>query len=268
MNCSDERVNVMNTKAVAKKARKKNVRKSREDRTNAILHAARQVFEERGYEAATIAEIAERVDVVEGTVLHYFTTKRALVIGLIEAFYADITSRLVEQIKGVRGARNQLYFVIWSHLSVLRENGALCAVILREARNLDPLLTQEVHDKNRLYTGVVKEIVAQGIRSGEIRPDTSSPLIRNIIFGTTEHFFWDKLIGTASLDTKQLAAQLTQIIYEGIVAHQSAINTRDVNRLIGKLTGLLEEHESDTIETRAATADAQARRAAAGERHK
>jgi TetR/AcrR family transcriptional regulator, fatty acid metabolism regulator protein len=257
----------MNTRVVAKKVRKRNVRKSREDRTAAILQAARCVFEERGYEAATIAEIAERVDVVEGTVLHYFTTKRALVIGLIEVFYADITSRLVEQIKGVRGVRNQLYFVIWSHLSVLRENSALCAVILREARNLDPLLTQEVHDKNRLYTSVVKEIVTQGIQSGEIRPDASAPLIRNIIFGTTEHFFWDKLIGTANLDTKQLAAQLTQIIYEGIVAHHSAINTRDVNRLIDKLTDLLEEHESVAIETRPA-ADAQARKRAGGGPHK
>ena len=259
----------MNTKVVAKKARKKSVRKSREDRTTAILHAARKVFEERGYEAATVAEIAERVDIVEGTVLHYFTTKRALVIGLIEMFYADITTRLGEQIKGVRGVRNQLYFVIWSHLSVLRENAALCAVILREARNFDPLLTQEVHDKNRLYTGVVKEIVAQGIQSGEIRPDASAPLIRNIIFGTTEHSFWDKLIGTANLDTKQLAAQLTQIIYEGIVAHHSAINTRNVSRLIGKLTDLLEERESDVIDSRPATGGAEVpKRAAAGGPHK
>jgi AcrR family transcriptional regulator len=250
-------MNVMNNKAVAKKARKKNVRKSREDRTTAILRAARKVFEERGYEAATIAEIAERVDVVEGTVLHYFTTKRALVIGLIEMFYAEITSRLVEQIKGVRGVRNQLYFVIWSHLSVLRENAALCAVILREARNLDPLLTQEVHDKNRLYTSVVKEIVAQGIQSCEIRPDASAPLIRNIIFGTTEHFFWDKLIGTANLDTKQLAAQLTQIIYEGIASRHSTINRRDVNQLIGKLTGLLEERESGSVDSRPVAGDAE-----------
>jgi AcrR family transcriptional regulator len=250
----------MNTKVVTKRTRKKNVRKSREDRTTAILQAARKVFEERGYEAATIAQIAERVDVVEGTVLHYFTTKRALVIGLIEAFYADITSRLVEQIKGVRGVRHQLYFVIWSHLSVLRENGPLCAVILREARNLDPVLTQEVHDKNRQYTNVVREIVAQGIQSGEIRPDASAPMIRNIIFGTTEHYFWDKLIGNANLDTKQLAAQLTQLIYEGIVAHPPAISARNVNRLIGKLNDLFREHESAEIETSGATGRAEFRK--------
>jgi TetR/AcrR family fatty acid metabolism transcriptional regulator len=250
----------MNTKVVAKRARKKNVRKSREDRTTAILQAARKEFEERGYEAATIAQIAERVDIVEGTVLHYFTTKRALVIALIEAFYADITSRLVEQIKGVRGARNQLHFVIWSHLSVLRENAALCAVILREARNLDPVLTQEVHDKNREYTNVVREIITQGIQSGEIRPDASAPLVRNIIFGTTEHYFWDKLIGNASLDTGQLAAQLTQLIYEGIVAHSPTIGARNVNRLISKLSDLLKEHESAEIETRPATSGAEIRK--------
>ena len=234
----------MNKTTPAPKARKTNVRKSRGDRTAAILDAARKVFEERGYEAATVAQIAERVDVVEGTVLHYFTTKRALVIALIEQFYADITSRLVEQIKGVRGARNQLYFVVWSHLTVLRENGPLCAVILREARNLDPVLTHEVHDKNRQYTNVVKEIITQGIQSGEIRPDASAPLVRNIIFGTTEHYFWDKLIGNSTLDTKQLAAQLTQLIYEGIVAHPTTISSRNVNRLIGRLNDLLKEHES------------------------
>jgi AcrR family transcriptional regulator len=233
----------MNKKVAPRKVRKTNVRKSRGDRTTAILQAARKVFEERGYEAATIAQIAERVDVVEGTVLHYFPTKRALVIALIELFYADITSRLVEQIKGVRGVRNQLYFVIWSHLTVLREDAALCAVILREARNLDPVLTHEVHDKNRQYTNVVKEIISQGIQSGEIRPDASAPLVRNIIFGTTEHYFWDKLIGNSNLDTKQLAAQLTQLIYEGIVAH-TTISSRNANRLIGRLTDLLNEHES------------------------
>src|SRR5690606_16221895 len=133
------------------KIRKKSVRKSREDRTSAILQAAREVFEERGYEAATVAEIAERVDVGEGTVLHYFSSKRALVLSVMETFYAEITSKLVEQLKGINGIRNRLHFVIWSHLAMLRDNSALCAVILRESRNLDRTLTQEVHDKNRLY---------------------------------------------------------------------------------------------------------------------
>lgn len=223
------------------KIRKKSVRKSREDRTSAILQAAREVFEERGYEAATVAEIAERVDVVEGTVLHYFSSKRALVLSVMETFYAEITSKLVEQLKGINGIRNRLHFVIWSHLAMLRDNSALCAVILRESRNLDRTLTQEVHDKNRLYANVVKDIVNQGIQVGELRADASPALVRNTIFGTTEHFFWDVVIGSQDIDIKQIAEQLTELIYNGIAAGDVAVNQRHVNVLIGQLSRLLDE---------------------------
>lgn len=224
---------------MTEKIRKKNVRKSREDRTVAILEAARAVFEERGYETATIVEIAERVDVVEGTVLHYFGSKRALVLAVMEAFYGDITQRLFDQLQGVEGVRNRFYFVIWSHLKVLSESSALCAVILRESRNLDRELTQEVHDKNRLYTNVVKSIVAQGIESGEIREDASAALVRNVIFGTTEHFFWDKAIGGVDIDLQDTAEKLTRLIYEGIATGAGNIDTRNVNQLITRLNALL-----------------------------
>lgn len=232
------------------KVRKKSVRKSREDRTSAILQAAREVFEERGYEAATVAEIAERVDVVEGTVLHYFSSKRALVLSVMEAFYTEITTKLVEQLKGILGVRNRLHYVIWSHMAMLRDNSALCAVILRESRNLDRTLTQEVHDKNRLYANVVKEIVNQGIQAGEIRADASPALVRNTIFGTAEHFFWDKMVGNQTVDIKQIADQLTELIYNGISAGQEEINTRSVNQLIGKLNHLLDQsNAADTVKT-------------------
>ena len=225
--------------SVTEKVRKKNVRKSREDRTQGILGAARAVFEERGYEAATIVDIAERVDVVEGTVLHYFGSKRALVLAVMEAFYSDITRQILEQLHGVDGVRNQLYFVIWSHLKVLSESSALCAVILRESRNLDRVLTQEVHDKNRLYTNVVKDIVARGIENGELRPDAWPSLVRNVIFGTTEHFFWDQVVGGTQVDLSRVAEQLTQLIYDGIAAGGSTVDARSVNQLISKLNALL-----------------------------
>lgn len=225
--------------AVTNRARKKSVRKSREDRTLAIINAAREVFEEKGYEAATIVEIAERIDVVEGTVLHYFGSKRALVLAVMEDFYKRITENLTEQLKGVTGTRNQLHFVIWSHLKVLHESSALCAVILRESRNNNSGLAQDVHDKNRAYTNVVKNIIAKGIERGEIRPDVSPALVRNTIFGTTEHFLWDKVIGGAVLDLENVSEQLTNLIYRGISAGDDSFDTREVNQLINKLNALL-----------------------------
>lgn len=48
------------------------------ERPREILDAAAQVFGERGFESATLAQVAERAGVSPGTIQHYFGTKTAL----------------------------------------------------------------------------------------------------------------------------------------------------------------------------------------------
>jgi TetR/AcrR family transcriptional regulator, fatty acid metabolism regulator protein len=111
--------------------KKKATRQPPKVRMNAILVAAREVFERQGYEKATVAEI---VGVVEGTVFSYFSSKRILVLNVMEQFYEEVTALLSDGIKGVEGTRNQLHSIIWNHLNVVTKNASLCRVILRESR--------------------------------------------------------------------------------------------------------------------------------------
>lgn len=52
---------------------------------NKILHAAREVFSEMGYESATFKDIAERAEVTRTNVNHYFGNKEELYRTLFEA---------------------------------------------------------------------------------------------------------------------------------------------------------------------------------------
>ncbi|MFF4020785.1 ScbR family autoregulator-binding transcription factor [Streptomyces sp. NPDC001843] len=51
----------------------------------AVIEAAASVFAERGYAAATIAEILERAEVTKGALYFHFDSKEALARGVIEA---------------------------------------------------------------------------------------------------------------------------------------------------------------------------------------
>jgi AcrR family transcriptional regulator len=54
------------------------------ERRRELLDAAAQVFGDYGFDAATIAQVAERAGVSPGTVIHYFGSKAALFKGVME----------------------------------------------------------------------------------------------------------------------------------------------------------------------------------------
>jgi AcrR family transcriptional regulator len=62
----------------------------------AILTAAAQVFEERGYAGGTTNRIAEAAGVSIGTLYQYFASKEALVVALLEQHIEDTQRRMRE----------------------------------------------------------------------------------------------------------------------------------------------------------------------------
>ncbi|WP_331761672.1 ScbR family autoregulator-binding transcription factor [Streptomyces sp. NBC_01546] len=57
----------------------------------AILNAAAAVFDERGYEAATIGEVLTRAGVTKGALYFHFPSKQALAEGVLEQQFAGVT---------------------------------------------------------------------------------------------------------------------------------------------------------------------------------
>tara|TARA_R110001592_G_scaffold283457_1_gene551379 strand:- start:24503 stop:25180 length:678 start_codon:yes stop_codon:yes gene_type:complete len=213
-------------------------RLSPEQRQLEIVQAARQVFESQGYEASTIADIAKCVGVVEGTVLHYFKTKRALMTKVIEEFYSDITGAMEDGVAGINGIRNKIRYVIHTHMSVLHDNANLCTVILNESRSSQNELLEKVHELNRRYSNIIISIVREGKESGEIADFASPILVRNVVFGGIEHYLWDIVSGGRRPDIDKIADQLTQLVYSGIMNRQDDVSG-EVNQLIVKLNNMI-----------------------------
>jgi AcrR family transcriptional regulator len=59
-----------------------------------ILHAALEVFAERGYDAASIAEIGQRAGFAKSVMYHHFGSKAGLYEGIVE----DQTAQLVQRV--------------------------------------------------------------------------------------------------------------------------------------------------------------------------
>ncbi len=119
-------------------------RKKRELRAR-IYETARQLFLERGFEATTVAEIAEAADVAQGTFFNHFSSKQAVL--------AEITSEVSDHLQGM-----------------VDEQLARPVSTLERVTGFADSVADQIIQTRALARDVVLELMRTGARPGEAYP--------------------------------------------------------------------------------------------------
>lgn len=100
-----------------------------------LYDIAIHVIAERGYEATTLREVADRAGVSVGLLYRYFPSKRSVVLGL----YDELSARYADQAAGMKAGkwRDRFMFALGTSLTVLgphrRTLAALTPILLGDA---------------------------------------------------------------------------------------------------------------------------------------
>lgn len=201
---------------VTKTKRQRARRLPSEDRIDAIVLAAREVFESKGYEGASTAEIATRAGVVEGTIYRYFDTKLDLLIKVVGIWYEAMLADYAEQLAGIRGTWNRLRFIIWWQLKIVHNDPRMSSLIYYELRQRPEYRNTTLFKLNREYTRRTVGIIAEAMESGEFRPNLKLRLLRDMIHGAVEHSAWDYMHGLGDFSPDELADMITDVLFQGL----------------------------------------------------
>jgi AcrR family transcriptional regulator len=182
----------------------------------AILAAARAVFAERGFEAASIIEIARAAGIAEGTIYKHFLNKRDLLFQVMRAFYEDIIADVEAETLRRSGTAERLTYVVRRQLEVFARDKGLCRLFIREIRTADDYYDSLVHDLNRRYTAIVVKVIKAGIAAGEVCRDVDPRLVRDLIYGSIEHIAWKTVSGGGSLQIPSATRSLVALVLHGI----------------------------------------------------
>ncbi len=189
-------------------------------RTAEILAAAREVFLDKGFERASVGEIAARVGVVEGLVYAYFPTKRELLNEVLRGMYEPLIQDVADGFSRIRGLRSRMRFLVWRHLRVYVEEPALSRIVLHEVRTSPEYFKSVLHDLQVRYTAFLMRTVREAIEAGELPAETDAETVRSLVYGGIEHRMWSLLYGRGSIDVEAMADSYTAMLLHGVLAPQ------------------------------------------------
>src|ERR1700735_2683847 len=112
--------------------------KSKETRQR-ILAAALRVFRERGFDAATMREVAAKAEVAVGAAYYYFDSKDALVMAFYAQTQDEIGPALEEILRNSRTLEQRLRGIIGQKLAYFAPNRELMGALSAHSNPEHPL---------------------------------------------------------------------------------------------------------------------------------
>jgi TetR/AcrR family transcriptional regulator len=155
--------------ATASKTPSPHVRAKRRRRRAEILHSALRAFRARGYHATTLEDIANQLGIRSAALYHYFPDKEAILYACHREGLAEVERILAEARERYATAPERLAHAIREHVRVMADTLEGSALAL-EVSALTPRRRAEVIAERDRYERGLREIVAEGVRSGEFRP--------------------------------------------------------------------------------------------------
>ena len=157
------------------------------DREIAILDAAVSVFNEKGYAKASMAEIARRAGVADGTLYLYVKNKEDLVRGVLARFYAQLTDTAQKGVDKREGAKAKLNFLARHHMREVINNWRILEIAPLIDRSSEQYRQSELYNLNRAYVSVFDRVAKAAISEGLVGPETELWVLRDMFFGAMEY---------------------------------------------------------------------------------
>jgi AcrR family transcriptional regulator len=143
-----------------------------EFRRSGILKAARKVFARHGYDGATMDDVAEACSIAKGTLYLYFKSKRQIYLGVLKEDLRSLREETGRAIQAADSASAKIRAFITArvdffdrHRDFLRIYNSDISAVFITAHPLQ----KDIREFYLEQAGVLTEIIAEGIRAGELR---------------------------------------------------------------------------------------------------
>jgi TetR/AcrR family transcriptional regulator, cholesterol catabolism regulator len=185
------------------------------DSRQEILRTAARLFQQRGYDATSMNDVAGALKLSKGGLYHHFQSKDEILFDLMNQAMDITEAKVVTPLRVLGSPEERLRALIRLHVAlVLSVQDREITVLLHENHPLPPSLRKRVNARKKKYVHYVESLVGEVQRARQSRGGISARAAAFALLGMINWIYqWYKPEG--GLQAEELARQYTEIFFAG-----------------------------------------------------
>jgi TetR/AcrR family transcriptional regulator, cholesterol catabolism regulator len=180
-----------------------------------ILRTAARLFQQRGYDATSMNDVAAALKLSKGGLYHHFQSKDEMLFHIMNHALDITDERVVKVVRGIQGPEERLRTLIKLHIEVvLSVRDREVTVMLHENHPLPPSLRKQINQRKKDYIHFVEGLIADVQRlKGSKGPVTARAAALALLGMINWIYQWYKPEGR--LQAQDLVPQYTELLFAG-----------------------------------------------------
>ena len=184
-----------------------------------ILQSAVELFLEEGYEATSVNNICKHAGVSKGSFYHYFETKHALFLTLMEDWSEKVMQSVLNQPISVDSIVKEVLIKLPYQFdmvfSAVPKGFPMLVDFWRQAMH-DPKIWKTAVEPYRYFMGFFARFIAMGQQDGSIRKDIDSETLSRLLVAAVMGFLLQAAFEQERTDWPDLTSEGLMLVMEGI----------------------------------------------------
>jgi AcrR family transcriptional regulator len=189
-------------------------------RERILLEAAR-LFRHRGYAATTLREVADASGIKAGSIYYHFESKEQILGEVLDKgiqVVADAVHARVNSLPAAATARERVAAAIEGHLWGLLHHGDFTSANIRIYGQVPTAAKNRHRTVRRAYADYWDRLLEDALKRGELRPDSSTAVIRLFVIGALN---WTvEWYNPQKGSFQDFVTQVTDIVFDGTFRRQ------------------------------------------------
>ncbi len=188
------------------------------DSRQEILRTAARLFQQRGYDATSMNDVAAALKLSKGGLYHHFQSKDEILFEIMDHAMEITQERVLTPVRGIADPEERLRALIRLHIEVvLSPRDREITVMLHENHPLPPTLRKRINTRKKEYIHFVESLMADVQRARHSKGSVSPRAAAFALLGMINWIYqWYKPEG--DLQTHNLIPQFTDLVFGGILA--------------------------------------------------